>query len=242
MILSVFNKGLKTDNINIYHISDVHYKFDLAKKTVTYFKDDLDLYIINGDIGEVETIENYHDVINFLGEIANGYIAFGQNNTDYGTLSIGSRGFSINVGDYILEQGHEASIVCPDFYVDAKNGKIQLEATDDIELNPASGHEVKTSQDINTGFSNRVYGMWHNTSGGISQDEEGGEIRFSDILDNKGGHATLNGDYVIIEANDIVVRSARASGHYSKGYTGTFTLSTSGGGTATLKFVNGILV
>ena len=191
---------------------------------------------INGGSMKVSNANGYFT------EIANGYIAFGQNNTDFGTLSIGSRGFSINVGDYILEQGHEASIVCPDFYVDAKDGKIQLEATDDIELNPASGHEVKTSQDINTGFGNRVYGMWVNTSGGISEDEEGGEIRFSDILDNKGGHATLNGDYVIIEANDIVVRSARTSGHYSKGYTGTFTLSTSGGGTATLKFVNGILV
>lgn len=64
----------KDDNINIYHIADVHYKFDIAKKTATYFNDDLDLYIINGDIGEVETLENYYDVINFIGEIAKGYI------------------------------------------------------------------------------------------------------------------------------------------------------------------------
>lgn len=69
-----FKPLVKTNNINMYHIADVHYKFDIAKKTVDYFKDDLDLYIVNGDIGEVETLENYYDVINFIGEIAKGYI------------------------------------------------------------------------------------------------------------------------------------------------------------------------
>lgn len=62
----------KTDDINLYHIADVHYRFDLAKKTATYFGDDLDLLLVNGDIGEVETIQNYLEVASFVADIAKG--------------------------------------------------------------------------------------------------------------------------------------------------------------------------
>lgn len=68
------------------------------------------------------------------------------------------------------------------------------------------------------------------------------EIRFYDSMDNYDDNITLEGDAVIIEAQELVVRTSRSSGSYNKGYTGTFNLATSGGGTATLKFVNGILV
>ena len=69
-----FKPLTKTDGINIYHVSDVHYHFDVAKKTCSYFGDDLDLLIVNGDIGEVETVENYVEVSRFVGDISLGKI------------------------------------------------------------------------------------------------------------------------------------------------------------------------
>ena len=64
----------KTDNINIYLIADVHYRFNIAKTTASYFGDDIDLFVVNGDIGEVETVENYLEVCRFVGEISLGKI------------------------------------------------------------------------------------------------------------------------------------------------------------------------
>lgn len=74
----------KTDNINIYHSADVHYIFDVAKNTISYFGEDTDLIILNGDIGEVETEENYFDILNFTGEISGGKIpvVFARGNHD----------------------------------------------------------------------------------------------------------------------------------------------------------------
>ena len=42
----------KEDGLNIYHISDVHYRYDLALKTCSFFGDDLDLLVVNGDLSE----------------------------------------------------------------------------------------------------------------------------------------------------------------------------------------------
>lgn len=67
-----FKPLTKKDGINLYHVSDVHYHFDLAKKTATYFGDDLDVLLVNGDIGEVETIQNYLEVAEFVGDITKG--------------------------------------------------------------------------------------------------------------------------------------------------------------------------
>ena len=64
----------KTDDIRIYHIADVHYLFEDALLVGSYFGDDLDFLIVNGDIGEVETEENYFDVIRFVGEASRGEI------------------------------------------------------------------------------------------------------------------------------------------------------------------------
>lgn len=60
--------------LNIYHISDVHYFFESAKKVASYFGEDTDLYIFNGDIGEVQTDEDYLAVCRLVGEIAEGSI------------------------------------------------------------------------------------------------------------------------------------------------------------------------
>ncbi len=64
----------KTENINIYHVADVHDLYDLALKTASYYGDNLDLLILNGDIGEVQTLESYERMIDYVGKIANGFI------------------------------------------------------------------------------------------------------------------------------------------------------------------------
>ena len=60
--------------VNIYYIADVHYKFAPALATVSYVGDALHLLIANGDLGEVETDENYLEVCDFLGRATNGRI------------------------------------------------------------------------------------------------------------------------------------------------------------------------
>ncbi|MBQ7642851.1 MAG: metallophosphoesterase, partial [Clostridia bacterium] len=53
---------------------DVHYAFDTALKTGKYFGDETDVFVLNGDIGEVETIENFYAVLCFTGELSSGKI------------------------------------------------------------------------------------------------------------------------------------------------------------------------
>lgn len=64
----------KTDGIHIYHVADVHYLFEDALKVGNYFGDELDFLVVNGDIGEVQTEQNYLDVISFVGELSRGEI------------------------------------------------------------------------------------------------------------------------------------------------------------------------
>ncbi len=64
----------KMQDIHIYHIADVHYRFEEAKKMASYFGNDTDLFVVNGDIGEVETEENFLEVCKFTGEISQGEI------------------------------------------------------------------------------------------------------------------------------------------------------------------------
>ena len=74
----------KTENINVYHIADIHRAFRSALKTADFFGDDTDLYIINGDIGEVRNEQDYCDVANLTGEISKGEIPviFSRGNHD----------------------------------------------------------------------------------------------------------------------------------------------------------------
>ena len=64
----------KKEDIHIYHIADVHYRFEEAKEMATFFGEDVDLFVVNGDIGEVETEENFFEVCAFTGEISQGKI------------------------------------------------------------------------------------------------------------------------------------------------------------------------
>ena len=69
-----FRPADRSDRLKMYLISDVHYNFELAKKTASYFGDDLDVLLVNGDIGEVETEENYREVAAFVSEITHGTV------------------------------------------------------------------------------------------------------------------------------------------------------------------------
>ena len=64
----------KSEDIHIYHIADVHYGFEEAKEMASYFGDDTDLFVVNGDIGEVETEQNFLEVCEFVGEISKGEV------------------------------------------------------------------------------------------------------------------------------------------------------------------------
>lgn len=74
----------KTEDIHVFYLSDVHYCFEIAKKTASYFGEDVDLFVVNGDIGEAQTEENYLDVCRFVGEIAKGRVPviFSRGNHD----------------------------------------------------------------------------------------------------------------------------------------------------------------
>ena len=79
-----FKPITKEEKINVYHIADVHYQFEIAKQTALYFGEALDLLVVNGDIGEVETFDDYFNVAKFVGDISEGLIPviFARGNHD----------------------------------------------------------------------------------------------------------------------------------------------------------------
>ncbi|MCQ2399662.1 MAG: metallophosphoesterase, partial [Clostridia bacterium] len=79
-----FKPLTKRKNINVYHVADVHNEYENALKTCGFFGNKLDLLIVNGDIGEVETVEHYEEVVHFVGELSKGYIPviFARGNHD----------------------------------------------------------------------------------------------------------------------------------------------------------------
>lgn len=79
-----FKPLTKEENINIYLLADVHYHLDIARKTADFFGEKVDLFVLAGDIGEVETFNDYFKVGKFLGDIAKGKIPviFARGNHD----------------------------------------------------------------------------------------------------------------------------------------------------------------
>ena len=72
------------EELNVYHVADVHKYYDEGVKTCSYFGDELDLLIVNGDIGELESKETYEDIAKFVGEVSKGEIPviFARGNHD----------------------------------------------------------------------------------------------------------------------------------------------------------------
>ncbi len=69
-----FRPVKKTENIHVYHVADVHCRFADGIAVSSYFGDELDILVVNGDIAEVNKEENFTDVAKFMGEIAKGSI------------------------------------------------------------------------------------------------------------------------------------------------------------------------
>ncbi|MCM1225562.1 MAG: metallophosphoesterase [Lachnospiraceae bacterium] len=59
---------------NLYHVADVHGRFYLAERCCEYFGDKTSLFIVNGDIGEVESAQDYLDSLTFLAKIGKGSV------------------------------------------------------------------------------------------------------------------------------------------------------------------------
>ncbi len=64
----------KSEGIRIYHLADVHSDYEAARDAAAYFGKETDLFIMNGDIAEVEKHEDFTRVAEFLGEVAKGEI------------------------------------------------------------------------------------------------------------------------------------------------------------------------
>lgn len=62
----------KTDNVNMFYIADMHAEWDMAEKVSSYFGDDLDLYIVNGDFGESSSMENLRLLNKLVGDVTKG--------------------------------------------------------------------------------------------------------------------------------------------------------------------------
>lgn len=74
----------KTENIHLFYISDVHCEYEKGRKTAAFFGDDVDLFVVNGDIAEVNHVENFVKVAEFVGSISQGRIPviFSRGNHD----------------------------------------------------------------------------------------------------------------------------------------------------------------
>ncbi len=74
----------KGKDVSAYHLADVHKRFDEALECAAHYGERSELYIVNGDIGEVEKEESFYDIIEFLGKLARGNkpIIFSRGNHD----------------------------------------------------------------------------------------------------------------------------------------------------------------
>ena len=70
----VFKALEKEDDIHIYQISEINDKYDIALKTATRFAKEIDLYIINGDLGSMNSENDILEKIKFVGELSGGRI------------------------------------------------------------------------------------------------------------------------------------------------------------------------
>ena len=79
-----FKPLAKQNDINLYFISDVHYRYSIACKTSEFFGDDTDLYLIGGDFCEFNSWNDYFEIGKFLGDISKGKIPviFARGNHD----------------------------------------------------------------------------------------------------------------------------------------------------------------
>ncbi len=98
-----FKALTKTENIHLYHVADVHSCMATATKAASYFGDELDVLVVNGDIAEVNEEEDFLKVARFMGNVAKGSVPviFVRGNHD-------TRGkMAVQYGDYYPTENGE---------------------------------------------------------------------------------------------------------------------------------------
>lgn len=93
-----------SDNIRIYHLSDTHGRFEFPAKAATYFGENLDLFVLNGDIPDHSgNVENFDLIFQLCEAVTHGSrtCVFSRGNHD-------TRGFyAENIADFTpTENGH----------------------------------------------------------------------------------------------------------------------------------------
>ncbi len=126
--------------INIYHLSDTHGKFDMPSKASEFFGDELDLFVLNGDIPDHSgAIENF-DLIYKLCEHA----TQGQRPCIFSRGNHDTRGFfAENIAEYTpTEDGHSYF----SFRLGRVWGIVMDCGEDKVDSHEEYGHTVSCSQ------------------------------------------------------------------------------------------------
>lgn len=124
------------DNIHIYHISDTHGKFEYPSKTSTYFGDDLDLFVLNGDIPDHSgNVENFDLIYKLCENATHGTrtCIFSRGNHD-------TRGFyAENIADYTPNENGNSYY---SFRVGSMWGIVMDCGEDKVDEHPEYGNTV----------------------------------------------------------------------------------------------------
>ncbi|MBQ9748550.1 MAG: metallophosphoesterase [Clostridia bacterium] len=126
-----FRPLTKSDGIHVYHVADVHSRFEEGIETATYFGDELDLLVVNGDIAEVNRESDFLNTADFLARIAHGCVPVvfvrGNHDTrgklaekygDYFPTENGETYFTFTVGSLtgiVLDCGEDKWDDCPEY-------------------------------------------------------------------------------------------------------------------------------
>lgn len=126
-----FKPLAKKDDIRLYYLSDVHNCFEEAKAASTYFGEETDLFLFNGDMSEPMAEQNYLRVLRFMGEVTGGEIpavmARGNHDTrgrlaerfpDYFPANGKKTYYTFEVGPIcgiVLDFGEDKLDVCPEY-------------------------------------------------------------------------------------------------------------------------------
>ena len=124
------------DNIPIYYIFDTHGKFEYPSKTSTYFGDDLDLFVLNGDIPDHSgNVENF-DLIYKLCETA----THGTRTCIFSRGNHDTRGFyAENIADYTPNENGNSYY---SFRVGSMWGIVMDCGEDKVDEHPEYGNTV----------------------------------------------------------------------------------------------------
>lgn len=101
----------KDDNVNMIYTADIHGNWDATKKVASYFGEDLDFFVVNGDFAESDSHENLRKLSKLIGDVTGGKVpalvgrgnhdtrgALAEKVTDYMATYDGRAYFDFTVG------------------------------------------------------------------------------------------------------------------------------------------------